>query len=110
MSIADILHTQAALFPFMQFMKSEGALNILQFCLTVGMSEKQLSEKKNRRASPFVIIAQTRDCNEMPKSGGLYGRGGQTSKTSRYYKMCCYLSKNDKYNYRSILHNKSQLS
>ena len=37
MSIADILHAQSALFPFMQFMKSEGALNILQFCLTVGM-------------------------------------------------------------------------
>ena len=38
MSIADILHSQSALFPFMQFMKSEGALNILQFCLTVGRS------------------------------------------------------------------------
>ncbi|XP_044174101.1 sorting nexin-14-like isoform X1 [Acropora millepora] len=35
LSVTDMLHSQSALFPFMQFMKSEGALNILQFCLTV---------------------------------------------------------------------------
>ena len=36
LSAADILHSQIALFPFMQFMRSEAALNVLQFCLTVG--------------------------------------------------------------------------
>ncbi|KAK2571576.1 Sorting nexin-14, partial [Acropora cervicornis] len=34
LSVTDMLRSQSALFPFMQFMKSEGALNILQFCLT----------------------------------------------------------------------------
>ena len=47
LSIADILHAQSALFPFMQFMKSEGALNILQFCLTVGMIKKCSMEESH---------------------------------------------------------------
>ncbi|XP_048575614.1 sorting nexin-14 [Nematostella vectensis] len=35
LSLADILHTQSVLFPFMQFMRKEAALNVLQFCLTI---------------------------------------------------------------------------
>lgn len=32
----DLIHNTTFLYPFMQFMKGENAINILQFCLTVG--------------------------------------------------------------------------
>lgn len=51
LSVTDMLHSQSALFPFMQFMKSEGALNILQFCLTVGKSVKQLTHNYKQPVS-----------------------------------------------------------
>lgn len=32
----DLMHNSIFLYPFMQYMKREGSLNILQFCLAVG--------------------------------------------------------------------------
>ena len=37
MDLSAILKNQQALFAFMQFLKEEGTLNQLQFCLSIGM-------------------------------------------------------------------------
>lgn len=61
LSIADILHTQSALFPFMQFMKSEGALNILQFCLTVEDFNKRIFASKETNEEKELLINEVKE-------------------------------------------------
>ncbi|RMX46311.1 hypothetical protein pdam_00000565 [Pocillopora damicornis] len=61
LSIADILHTQSALFPFMQFMKSEGALNILQFCLTVEDFNKRIFASEETEEEKVFILKEVRE-------------------------------------------------
>ncbi|KAJ7386263.1 Sorting nexin-14 [Desmophyllum pertusum] len=61
LSIADILHTQSALFPFMQFMKSEGALNILQFCLTVEDFNKRIFASEETKEEKEFLIKEVKE-------------------------------------------------
>ncbi|CAH3197092.1 unnamed protein product, partial [Porites evermanni] len=61
LSIADILHAQSALFPFMQFMKSEGALNILQFCLTVEDFNKRIFTPEITKEEEVLLIKEVKE-------------------------------------------------
>jgi hypothetical protein len=36
LDLSSVLKDQSLLYPFMQFLKGEGCVNILQFCLDVG--------------------------------------------------------------------------
>jgi hypothetical protein len=42
MDLSAILKNQSSLFSFMKFLKEENALNLLQFCLSVGSSSSVL--------------------------------------------------------------------
>ncbi|CAH3036963.1 unnamed protein product [Porites lobata] len=61
LSIADILQAQSALFPFMQFMKSEGALNILQFCLTVEDFNKRIFTPEITKEEEVLLIKEVKE-------------------------------------------------
>lgn len=61
LSIADILHSQTALFPFMQFMKSEGALNILQFCLTVEDFNKRVFVPELTKEEEEALVKEVQE-------------------------------------------------
>lgn len=48
LDLSAVLKNQSSLFAFMQFLKEEGALNQLQFCLSVG-EKKEIKEGEENR-------------------------------------------------------------
>ena len=46
MDLSAILDDQQALFAFMQYLKEEGEINKLQFCLSLGKIPKQSFQEK----------------------------------------------------------------
>ena len=60
MDLSAILKNQQALFAFMQFLKEEGAINQLQFCLSVGKE----SDKVFLRSFPLTRLRISEDFNK----------------------------------------------
>ncbi|KAK3708732.1 hypothetical protein QZH41_015164 [Actinostola sp. cb2023] len=65
LSLGEILHSQTALFPFMQFMRKEAALNVLQFCLTIEDFNKRYFAPD---VSPEEELSLIKEANEMYNS------------------------------------------
>lgn len=61
----ELIHNALYLYPFMQFMKREGALNVLQFCLAVEEFNKRVLAAELTEEEETQIIEEAKEIDDL---------------------------------------------
>lgn len=63
--IYELLHNAQYLYPFMQFMKEGGSLNVLQFCLSVEEFNKRILAAELSKEEEEQILEEVKEINDL---------------------------------------------